>query len=124
MKALKSLVIFLAVLIVAATAVLVYEIVRRATSEETPALSGPASVSRGPGDTPVRLIVPEGAMIGGLEVTDNRLIVEIQGFEGETSVYVMDLETGRVVARIGAEGEPTRLPDGDEGDEPGAGVDR
>lgn len=88
MAALKAAVIVMGVLIVAGTAAIVATLVHRMS---TPA--GTALVQ-------ATLDEPPGTHIAGIATTTERLAVQLQG-GGPDRVVVVDLHSGRVVARAG-----------------------
>lgn len=94
MNALKTLVIGLGVVIVVATAVLIYVIVERMTG------GGGFARSRGAASVP-HLALPEGAVIAEAKLAENRLLVATRLANGEERLYVLDLDLGRVIATVG-----------------------
>ncbi|MGD1876563.1 MAG: hypothetical protein ACFB13_03580 [Kiloniellaceae bacterium] len=117
MQALKALVIFMAVLIVAGMALLVYGLITRTGGGE--GAEGAGASGSGIGDllgqqgagTPfadLALPVPEGCTIAGTELAGERLVIRLdglarQGTEGDCQqVLVVDLASGRLLGRVKA----------------------
>ncbi len=115
MQALKALVIFLAVLIVAGMALLVYGLITRSGGPEsardsarggapaaagTPAAGPAAAVDFGTLD----LAIPDGYSLAGSELTGDRLVVHINGQAGRgcQQLIIVDLTSGREVGRVKA----------------------
>ncbi len=86
MAALKAAVIGMAVLIVAGVTVIVVTLIHRMTRPPETALVG------------ATLDEPVGTRIAGVSTSSDRLAVELQG-GGPDRVVVVDLRSGRVVAR-------------------------
>lgn len=98
MQALKALVIFMAVLIVAGMALLVYGLVTR-TGGGDGSLFGGGTAAGG-----VDLPVPEGCAIAGAELSGERLVVRLDGLAERDcqQVLVVDLASGRLLGRVRA----------------------
>lgn len=105
MQALKLLVIFMAVLIVAGMALLIYGLVTRTGGGEGDA--GRIAWGGGSGGGPAAsldLPVPEGCRIAGSELAGDRLVIRLDGLAERDcqQVLVVDLAGGRLVARVRA----------------------
>ena len=98
MQALKVLVIFMAVLIVAGMALLVYGLVTRTGGGDS--LFGGA----GGGAADLELPVPDGCTIAGAELSGERLVVRLEGLAERDcqQVLVVDLASGRLLGRVRA----------------------
>ena len=100
MQALKALVIFMAVLIVAGMALLVYGLVMRGSGPEgAGGLLGADGAPAG-----LDLEVPDGCAIAGAELAGERLVLRLEGLAERDcrQVLVVDLAQGRLVARVRA----------------------
>ena len=86
MAALKAAVIGMAVLIVAGVTVIVVTLIHRMTAPQATAMVG------------TTLDEPAGTRIAGASAASDRLAVTLQG-GGPDRVLVVDLHTGRIVAR-------------------------
>ena len=97
MQALKALVIFMAVLIVAGMALLVYGLVTRTGG-------GSGSSGGGGGLTSLDLPVPEGCRIAGSELDGERLVIRLDGLAERDcqQVLVVDLAGGRLIGQVRA----------------------
>ena len=96
MQALKALVIFMGVLIVAGMALLVYGLVTRSESDD-PSWFGPrARVERS--------LIGAGCSIAGSELSGNRLVVRLEGHaeRGCQQLVILDLASGRELGRVTA----------------------
>lgn len=93
MQALKALVIFMAVLIVAGMVLLVYGLVTRG-----------APGGAGGGFAELDLPVPEGCAIAASTLANDRLVLRIDGLaeRGCQQVVVIDMATGRILGRVKA----------------------
>ncbi len=85
MRALQAAVVFMGVLIVAGVATIAVVIVQR--------VSGAGQVT-----PPAVLDEPPGTRIAGIAAASDRLAVQLQG-GGPDRVVVLDIRTGRVLAR-------------------------
>jgi hypothetical protein len=111
MQALKALVIFLAVLIVAGMALLVYGLITRTggTGDVPMAAGAPAA---GPVAAAVPavefgtlyLAIPDGCSLAGSELAGNRLVVHVTGQAGRgcQQLVIVDLISGRELGRVKA----------------------
>jgi hypothetical protein len=99
MQALKALVIFMAVLIVAGMALLVYGLVTRGGDSGGALFGGAAG-----GPATLDLAVPEGCAIAGTELNGDRLVIRLDGLAERDcqQVLVVDLADGRLLGRIRA----------------------
>jgi len=96
MQALKALVIFMGVLIVAGMALLVYGLMTRVSWDgDEKAAAGP-SVPFGE----VVSTLPEGSTIAGISVDGGRAIVDIRLSDGGAELRVFDLSTGAPAGNI------------------------
>ena len=107
MQALKALVIFMAVLIVAGMALLAYGLVTRTGGGEGAGrLFGSAPGGGGAGGevASLDLPVPEGCRIAGTELAGDRLVVRLDGLAERDcqQVLVVDLAGGRLLGRVRA----------------------
>lgn len=106
MQALKVLVIFMAVLIVAGMALLVYGLVTRTGGEGggSTGLLGEGSGGSGGPAASLDLPVPEGCRIAGSELAGDRLVIRLDGLAERDcqQVLVVDLASGRLVGRVRA----------------------
>ena len=106
MQALKALVIFMAVLIVAGMALLVYGLVTRTGAPESmgEGLGGGLLGAGSGGPASLDLPVPEGCTIAGAELNGEHLVVRLDGLaeRGCQQVLVVDLAGGRLVGRLRA----------------------
>ncbi|MGF1595015.1 MAG: hypothetical protein ACFCUW_17170 [Kiloniellaceae bacterium] len=100
MQALKALVIFMAVLIVAGMALLVYGLVTRGGDGG----SGAGFGGGAGGPATLDLAVPEGCAIAGTELNGERLVIRLDGLAERDcqQVLVVDLAGGRLLGRIRA----------------------
>jgi hypothetical protein len=87
MRALKAAVIFMGVLIVAGVALIAVVLMQRLGSVP----SGPVQAT---------LDEPTGTRIAGVALASERVAVQLQG-GGPDRVAVLDLRSGRVLARLG-----------------------
>jgi len=123
MKALKALVIFLGVLIVAGVGLVIYGIASKVGPKPAPAASTAASVPTPPNAAAapvpaapfgsVDIALPTGATIQQIFAAGDRVIVRVGGGKGAADrLIVLDPARGEVVGsfRFGAspEAEPTR----------------
>lgn len=101
MQALKVLVIFMAILIVAGMALLVYGLVTRTGGGDS-LFGGTAGAGGGAAD--LDLPVPEGCVIAGAELSGERLVVRLDGLAERDcqQVLVVDLAAGRLLGRVRA----------------------
>ncbi|MGF1628532.1 MAG: hypothetical protein ACFCUT_03605 [Kiloniellaceae bacterium] len=106
MQALKALVLFLAVLIVAGMALLVYGLITRTGGgERADGLFGAESGGAGAGGVAsLDLPVPEGCRIAGTELAGDRLVIRLDGLAERDcqQVLVVDLAGGRLLGRVRA----------------------
>ncbi|HMA16336.1 MAG: hypothetical protein ACM35H_13060 [Bacteroidota bacterium] len=102
MQALKALVIFMAVLIVAGMALLVYGLVTRTGDGGSQGLGGLLGADGAPAG--LDLEVPDGCAIAGAELAGERLVLRLDGLAERDcrQVLVVDLAQGRLVARVRA----------------------
>lgn len=102
MQALKALVIFMAVLIVAGMALLVYGLVTRSGGGAERFFGGRAGADGRPAS--LDLEMPDGCAIAGAELAGERLVLRLDGLAERDcrQVLVVDLPQGRVLARIRA----------------------
>ena len=113
MQALKALVIFMGVLILAGMALLVYGLVTRTGGGERAAAGAPgemATVPTLPAPTIVdfgtlELAIPDGCSIAGSELAGDRLVVRFTGQveRGCQQLVIVDLITGRELGRVKAQ---------------------
>lgn len=101
MQALKALVIFMAVLIVAGMALLVYGLVTRTGGTDS---AGMSLLGVGGAPAGLDLEVPDGCAIAGAELAGERLVLRLDGLAERDcrQVLVVDLVQGRLVARVRA----------------------
>ena len=92
MQALKYLVIFMAVLIVAGMALLAYGLVTRVANDG------------GEGFSTVDVPLPEGCSIAETAVSENRMILRFDGLaeRGCQQVVVVDMATGKLLGQVRA----------------------
>lgn len=92
MQALKFLVIFMAVLIVAGMGLLAYGLISR----------GGGGGSSGDSFAEVEVPLPEGCTIAETEVAENRLILRFDGLAERDcqQVVVIDMESGKVLGQV------------------------
>jgi hypothetical protein len=107
MQALKALVIFMAVLIVAGMALLVYGLVTRTGAPESTGGGMGAGGLLGAGSggpASLDLPVPDGCTIASAELSGERLVVRLDGLAERDcqQVLVVDLAGGRLVGRLRA----------------------
>lgn len=111
MQALKALVIFLAVLIVAGMALLVYGLMTRTGGEGGRATAG--APAAGAGSAPrapavdfgtLDLAIPDGCSLAGSELAGDRLVVHVTGQPGRgcQQLVIVDLLSGRELGRVKA----------------------
>lgn len=111
MQALKALVIFLAVLIVAGMALLVYGLMTRTGGESGRVAAGDPAAGTG---TTLRapavdfgtldLAIPDGCSLAGSELAGDRLVVQVTGQAGRgcQQLVIVDLVSGRELGRVKA----------------------
>lgn len=104
MQALKALVIFMGVLIVAGMGLLVYGLMTRASWQEDGAARAAADTAQPFGQ--VEAVLPKGANVAGVSVDGGRAIVDIRLSNGGAELRVYDLATGRVHGSIRLKGSP------------------
>jgi hypothetical protein len=105
MQALKALVIFMAVLIVAGMVLLVYGLVTRTGGDDSGAGLFGDGVGGGSGvPASLDLPVPDGCTIAGTELNGERLVIRLDGLAERDcqQVLVVDLASGRLVGRVRA----------------------
>jgi hypothetical protein len=106
MQALKALVIFMAVLIVAGMALLVYGLVTRTGGGGEGAFLADGGAGGEAGS--LDLAVPEGCSIAGTDLNGDRLAIRLEGLGEDLSgrdcqqVLVVDLASGRLLGRVRA----------------------
>ncbi len=93
MRALKTLVIFMGLLIVAGVSLLVYGLATRLSETEEPAPRGAAETA---------LALPEGCTLAEARAEEGRLILRSDGpaARGCQQVIVLDPESGQVLSRV------------------------
>ncbi len=108
MQALKALVIFMGVLIVAGMALLVYGLVTR-TGDGGRAGEAPApQVEQAPAAAvdfgTLELAIPDGCSLAGSELAGARLVIRIDGQveRGCQQLVIVDLASGRELGRVKA----------------------
>ncbi len=106
MQALKALVIFMGILIMAGMALLVYGLVTRTGGDGEEAAGGGGTLGTPFGA--LDLAVPAGCVIAGTELSGERLVVRLDGLaeRGCQQVVIVDLAGGRELGRVKA------VPDG------------
>jgi len=102
MRALKALVIFMGVLILAGMGLVGYGIVKRTAIPERPAPATAAARAYGP----VEISLPSGARIARTRTSGERLIVELELAGGGERLLVLDLATGGLVGTIDLKPQP------------------
>ncbi|MDH5556490.1 MAG: hypothetical protein OEZ03_04020 [Alphaproteobacteria bacterium] len=108
MQALKSLVIFLGVLIVIGMGVLAYGIMlkfekwqaKKDEEASPPSISAPAPVITGAWTGDLRVTVPAGARVSETIVADGRMIVRLSLADDSQRFLIFDLGTGRQLGAI------------------------
>jgi hypothetical protein len=102
MQALKALVIFMGVLIVAGMALLVYGLVTRTGGGDGRGAAPGAPAARPFGA--LELAVPAGCTIAGSELAGERLVVRLDGLaeRGCQQLVIVDLAGGRELGRVRA----------------------
>lgn len=125
MQALKALVIFMAVLIVAGMVLLVYGLITRTgggeEQAEAPAATGMAPTpaqTTGPTPTVVTpfgtldLAVPDGCSLAASELAGDRLVVRFTGqpARGCQLLVIVDLASGREIGRVKAVPSSAQTP--------------
>lgn len=106
MQALKALVIFMGILIMAGMALLVYGLVTRTGDGET--AGGDQGIGGGgPMNAPfgeVELALPAGCVIAGSELTGERLVIRLDGQaeRGCQQLVIVDLASGKELGRVKA----------------------
>ncbi len=115
MRTLKAITIGMGILIVAGIAVLVSEIIRRASDPEYAARfdSDRSVAAAGSGDGPARigLDLPEGSEIVAARPSGAMISVQVRlGGGGGERVYLVDARAGQVVAVIGPNTEAAAVP--------------
>lgn len=96
MQALKALVIFMGVLIVAGMALLVYGLMTRVSwdDDERSAAAPPASFGEAVST------LPEGGSIAGITIDNGRAVVDIRLPDGGAELRIYDLATGAPAGNI------------------------
>ncbi|GAB4374694.1 MAG: hypothetical protein Kow00114_37440 [Kiloniellaceae bacterium] len=118
MQALKALVIFMAVLIVAGMALLVYGLITRTGggdgAQQAAAPAAPATATAIPGAAPpgtplapfgaLDIAVPDGCSLAASELAGDRLVVRFTGqpARGCQLLVIVDLASGREIGRVKA----------------------
>lgn len=107
MQALKALVIFMGVLIVAGMALLVYGLMTRTGGDEATdgmAAGGSATISPLEPFGTLELSIPDGCSLAGSELAGERLVVRITGQveRGCQQLVIVDLASGRELGRLKA----------------------
>lgn len=101
MQALKALVIFMGVLIVAGMVLLVYGLMTRTGGGgEQAAAGGPLNIPFGALD----LTIPDGCALGGAELAGDRLVIRVTGQVGRgcQQLVIVDLAKGQELGRVKA----------------------
>ena len=115
MQALKALVIFLAVLIVAGMALLVYGLITRTGgADDVPVAAGSPAAAPAATAVPAMdfgtldLAIPDGCSLAGSELAGDRLVVQIAGQAGRgcQQLVIVDLVSGRELGRVKAVPSP------------------
>lgn len=108
MQALKALVIFMAVLILAGMALLVYGLITR-TGDGADKVGEAAAPATTPATTPVdfgtlELALPDGCTLAATELAGDRLVIRFNGQaeRGCQQLVVVDLASGQVLGRVKA----------------------
>ena len=102
MQALKALVIFLGVLIVAGMGLLVYGLMTRVSWQKDDA--GQAAVDTARPFGLIEAALPKGAKVAGVSVDGGRAIVDIRLSNGGAELRVYDLATGQAHGSIRLKG--------------------
>lgn len=114
MRALKAVTIGMGILIVAGIAVLVSEIIRRATDPEYAARfdsdASPAAAASGDGPVRIGLDLPEDSEIVAARPSGTMVSVQVRLPGGGERVYLVDSRAGQVVAVIGPNAEAGAVP--------------
>ena len=97
MRALKALVIAMAVLIAAGLGVIVVALVERAGE---PLSDSPKAAAGAPAFGEVRVPVPAGARLVETTVAGDRLILRLRLADGAARIVVVDLATGRRLGTV------------------------
>ncbi|MEE8333936.1 MAG: hypothetical protein V3R85_08805 [Alphaproteobacteria bacterium] len=114
MKALKALVIIMAVLIAAGLTVLVVMVVKNAGKDAPPSTaaggsSAPLAATSAPGFGETGINLPPGAAIIETSTGDGRIVLRIRQPDGGQALVVIDAATGRRLGLVRLkDGEPTR----------------
>ncbi len=108
MQALKALVIFMGILIMAGMALLVYGLVTRTGGDGETAAGGAQGVGGGGAMTApfgvLDLAIPDGCAIAGSELAGDRLVVRFTGQVGRgcQQLVIVDLAKGQELGRVKA----------------------
>jgi len=95
------LVVAMAVTIVVGVGVVVFEIGRRLFTPPRAAVEAPASrAASGIMAPEIDVTLPEGATVLGTYVSENRLVAEIQLADGNVSVWIIDLASGKITSTV------------------------
>ena len=109
MRALKSLVIVMGILIIAGLGLVGYVLVKRGlnTAPAMPASAAPQAPIAGEGPYgPVELALPQGAKIVSTRTAGGRLVVELALPNGVTRELVVGLTDGKLVGTIDLKPQP------------------
>lgn len=100
MQALKALVIFMAVLIVAGMGLLIYGLITRTGDGDGAAVAPASAVDFGT----LELEIPDGCSLAGSELAGDRLVVHVTGQPGRgcQQLVIVDLLSGRELGRVKA----------------------
>ena len=106
MQALKALVIFMGVLIIAGMGLLVYGLMTRVTwsDEAAPAAMAPASPVARIGTITSNL--PAGAAVASVSVDTGRAVVHVRLADGGAEIRLFDLATGTAMGTIQLKAAP------------------
>ncbi|GAB4394474.1 MAG: hypothetical protein Tsb0032_19960 [Kiloniellaceae bacterium] len=111
MQALKALVIFMGILIMAGMALLVYGLVTRTGGGGGEDIAGGGQQGAGMGGGAamvdfgtLNLAIPDGCTIAGSELAGDRLVVRVTGQVGRgcQQLVIVDLASGRELGRVKA----------------------
>ena len=104
MQALKALVIFMGILIMAGMALLVYGLVTRTGGGDGTRAEGDSGVPMNVPFGEVELALPAGCAIAGSELTGDRLVIRLDGQaeRGCQQLVIVDLASGKELGRVKA----------------------
>jgi len=111
LRALKTLVIVLGILIVAGLGLVGYVLVKRGLNSAPPQPVASAAAPAAPiaAETPygpIAIELPAGAKIASTHVTGGRLVVELAMPNGAERVLALDLADGRLIGTIDLKPQP------------------